>query len=225
MDHSISDKAPSFTRLIMVPGLITLAVTILRVVGELRRWPRPWFDPNSGIVGITWLIPIFGIYFAIALARRGEGPAGLRRALSLALLGMGMMFTGLFAVWNILKISLFGQLIILCLIGALAAAIQVLAWSGLFRTLLAYGYAARVPVVVVMLAAMWGNWGTHYDYTPQSMAHMAIWEKWLWLALFPQLVFWVGFTIVVGMLFGVIAAAIARGFERTVPSGSEPAPS
>jgi len=56
-----------------------------------------------------------------------------------------------------------GQLIAFCAAFAIAAAIQYPAWPSLFKTLLAYAYAARIPVVVLMFFAMKGNWGTHYD--------------------------------------------------------------
>ena len=45
-------------------------------------------------------------------------------------------------------------------------AIGILAWPALGRTLLAYGLAARIPVALLMLVAMLGNWGTHYDARP-----------------------------------------------------------
>ena len=34
----------------------------------------------------------------------------------------------------------------------------------------AYGLAARIPVALVMLVAMLGNWGTHYDAPPSPGA-------------------------------------------------------
>jgi hypothetical protein len=42
-------------------------------------------------VGIAWLVPIFGIYFALKLARRGEGPGRPWRALGTAALGIVLM--------------------------------------------------------------------------------------------------------------------------------------
>jgi hypothetical protein len=60
-----------------------------------------------------------------------------------------------------------------------------------------------------MFLAMRGNWGTHYDYVgmpPQFQ--MSLLPKFLWLGFFPQLVFWVGFTILTGSLAGSIAAVV-----------------
>ncbi len=52
-------------RLILVPAVITLAVTLLRLVGELQQWSSALFNRSAGgggaIVGIVWLVPVFGI--------------------------------------------------------------------------------------------------------------------------------------------------------------------
>ena len=39
---------------------------------------------------------------------------------------------------------------------------------------------------------------------------MAPLAQWFWIGLLPQLTIWVAFTVVVGMLFGLVAAAVAR---------------
>jgi hypothetical protein len=63
----------SIARLVLGPTLFTLGITLLRLAGELRDWPSPWFDKSSGVVGITWFLPpIFGFYFAWKLWREGE---------------------------------------------------------------------------------------------------------------------------------------------------------
>jgi hypothetical protein len=88
----------------------------------------------------------------------------------------------------------------------------------LFKALLAYGFASRVVTATVMFLAMRGNWGTHYDYIdipPNMKANLV--SEYLWLAFFPQLIFWVGYTIVLGSLSGGIALAIityARSQKR-----------
>jgi len=46
---------------------------------------------------------------------------------------------------------------------AVAGALQRAGWPGLFRLLVVYGYAARIPVAILMFFAFQGNWGTHYD--------------------------------------------------------------
>ena len=80
-------KTPSTSigNLILIPAVITLAVTILRLVGELRHWPRALFNPDAGgpgaLVGISWLPLVFGIYFALKLIQAGDGPVSPLRAI------------------------------------------------------------------------------------------------------------------------------------------------
>src|SRR5713226_3443316 len=81
---------PSLGRLILVPALITLAVTLIRLIGELARWSPALFNRDAGgpgaLVGIVWLIPVFGVLFALRLARDGEGPPSLAKAFGWAIL-------------------------------------------------------------------------------------------------------------------------------------------
>src|SRR5687768_18611129 len=80
------------TRLVLVPALITLAVTVLRLTGELLNWSPRLFSREAGgagaIIGIVWLVPVFGVYFALRLARAGEGPSSVGAALGFALAGL-----------------------------------------------------------------------------------------------------------------------------------------
>src|SRR4051794_23718671 len=81
------------TRLILVPSLITLAVTILRVYAELHHWGKPWVSNSAGgggptIIAIVWLALIFGIYFALKLVGMGAGPASVGKTIGFTLLGI-----------------------------------------------------------------------------------------------------------------------------------------
>ncbi len=81
----------SILRLIFIPGLITLGVTILRLAGELQHWSKTFFNPTPGgpwsLVGISWLAPVFGIYFALKLSAGDERPTSAGRSLGFATLG------------------------------------------------------------------------------------------------------------------------------------------
>jgi hypothetical protein len=218
MTEANSESGISILRLILVPALISLAITVLRLVGEMRHWSEEWFSTDTGgtvphglswVIGITWLALPCGVYFGFKLVAAGQAPPKIARALALAAAGL-VMLLALRLIFKLLGNIPFPQvLIIVWLWHAGAAAIQWGGWRDLFRVLLAYGLAARIPVAVIMLLAMIGNWGTHYDYVgmpPQFQ--MPLLAKYLWLAFFPQLVFWVGFTIVVGSVAGTITAAI-----------------
>ena len=80
----------SLRRLILVPALVTLAVTLVRLTGELLRWSPALFSREAGgggaLVGIVWLIPVFGILFGLRLAQAGQAPASVGKALGWAFL-------------------------------------------------------------------------------------------------------------------------------------------
>jgi cytochrome c oxidase subunit IV len=202
--------------LILVPALITLGVTVARLAGEVLHGPRRLFNSDPGgpwaIVGIVWLAPIFGVYFALKLAARGQGPKSFGRALGLALLGVAVLFTFSFlgSLFH-LQAHFRGRLLYLWTAATAAALVALPGWRALFRALLAYAYAARLPVVAVMFFAFWQNWGTHYDAPPPDMPEgFGMLAKFFWLGFFPQLIFWVGVTILAGMLTGSLAAGIAQ---------------
>ena len=96
------------------------------------------------------------------------------------------------------------------LLAALTACLQYLGWPQFFKTVLAYGLGAQLPVVLIMALAMHGSWGTHYDAIPPGFPEMGWWASFMWLGFFPQLVFWVGFTIVTGAFFGIPAASLVH---------------
>jgi len=200
--------------LIKVPAMITLAVTILRLVGELEHWSTPFFAPQSALVGITWLAPLFGIYFAVRLVRAGRFPLSTGRALGFAILGALVAVVGITVSSRIPAANFHQFLWRVWGISALAALVTLPAWRDLFRVQLAYAYAARIPVAIIMFFAIRGNWGTHYDIAPTNVEFLNYFTKYLWIGFFAQLVFWVGFTMVSGMLSGTVAAAIMRWAGR-----------
>ncbi len=75
-----------------------------------------------------------------------------------------------------------------------------------FKVQLAYAYAARLPVAAVMAVATRASWVSHYSAVVPGESRL---ETFMLFGFFPQLVWWVSFTIIVGSLFGTLAAAIA----------------
>jgi hypothetical protein len=222
----VSHDASRIGKLILVPAVITLAVTLLRLVGELQGWSPALFNRGTqpwspSLVGIVWLVPVFGAWFGWKLTRAGSGPRSLGRALGLTLASMAVLplFSFLAPRAGILPERLwrpdvplsesFTILAVFVVFAIVGLAIGILAWPALGRTLLAYGMAARIPIALLMLAAMLGNWGTHYDARPSS-PQMSPLGWWVGIGLVPQLFFWIWVTIVFGALFGIVAAAIAR---------------
>lgn len=224
MAQSDSGGRISTMQLIAVPALITLAITILRLIGEMQGWSKVWFNPSpgggAGPIGIVWLVPIFGIYFAVKLSNAGEGPERAGRAALVAFFGLIIVVIGFFAAF---AVSQPGRLLALLVIG-IASVIAILliqrkAWPALAKTLLVYAFAARIPVAIIMLFAIRGNWGTHYDGPPPNFpTDMAWFPKFILIGLLPQLIFWIAFTVIVGTLFGAAAVAIAHRGRQTSAS-------
>jgi hypothetical protein len=224
----VADAKPiSILKLIAIPAVITLGVTILRLVGELKHWPTPWFNAAGGggaaIVGISWLPIIFGPYFALKLAGAGAGPASAWKSIAYAFAALVVYVLGgfLFAM----TISHPGGLTLLACLLMLAAAFVVFpGWRALGSALFADALAARIPVLIVMYLAMHGNggagWGTHYDAVPPVLAQAPLGAKYLYAGILPQLTLWIGWTCVVGAILGAIVAAIARRGKQTAPAGA-----
>ena len=220
MERSRSAAGPSLLRIIAAPALISLAVTLLRLTGELQHWSSTWFSSETGgvtpsgvswVVGITWLAVPFGAYFALRLVASGQGPESLGKAAICAASGIAILLVWALRILPSPNIGFPRVLIFVWLVMVVAAIIQVSGWPALFKALLAYGFASRIPVAIIMFLAMLGSWGTHYDYVGMPPEfQMPLLPKYFWLAFFPQLVFWVGFTIVIGSLAGVIAAGLMR---------------
>jgi hypothetical protein len=207
----------SLRSLLVVPTVITLAVTLLRLTGELLGWSPKLFARSAGggasLVGIVWLIPIFGIYFALRLAQAGEAPPTLGRALGLAMLAFVVNTALLVASVKLFPTSPLIQLAVFGVGSWIAILLARPGWPALWRVLLAYGIAARVPVVIVMFLAIFLGWDSHYakprpDFPP--MGHLGLF---LWTALLPQATIWIYLTIVGGTIFGALAVAVWRRFR------------
>lgn len=207
----------SVGRLIATPALITLGVTIVRLVGELEHWPKPWFSNAGGgggaVIGISWLPIIFGPYFAWKLLQADDRPSSAGKSVGFAIVGLAVLFGAMF--WAQSMYSHLSYWILVPFLLMLAAAfLPGLGWKTLGNTLLVYALAARVPVLVVMFLALGGNggqgWGTHYDAVLPAFAHASLAKKFLDAALVPQMTMWIGWTVVVGSVFGTVAAALMR---------------
>ncbi len=206
-------------KMILVPSLITLAVTLLRLVGELRGWSDLFFRRSAGgfgaIVGITWLAVLFAVYFAIQLQREGDVPSKPSRSILLALLALALTFVG----FNVMYIGYPDPGSLTQAVGAsiIIAALYVmrLSWPSYWKVLCAYAVAARLPVIVIMYYAIKGNWGTHYDVVPPGGTFPDWQTKFVQIGLLPQVFLWIPFTVILCGLFGVITVAIC---QRRSPS-------
>ncbi|HJS74870.1 MAG TPA: hypothetical protein VJ921_11330 [Vicinamibacteria bacterium] len=211
-------------RLVLVPGIITLAVTLLRLTGELSDWSRTFFSPEAGgglaVVGIAWLVPIFGIYFATKLRAAGE-ELSAGRVLGMSAIAILAFVAVSFAVPTVMgfdpnqpSLAALGVLVVSSI---LALAIAYYGTGALGKVLFGYGLVARIPVILVMLLAILGNWGTHYDVLPPGVVmEVSPWTKWFFIGVVPQITLWMAFTVAVGGLFGGLALLVAHRQKTAV---------
>jgi hypothetical protein len=224
----VDERPPSARTLLTLAApaaALSALVTGLRLTGELRGWSPAWFSPETGgtqphgwtwVIGITWLPVLFGPWFAWRLWTLGQRPASAMRTVTLALLGLVGAQIGLRLVVPHVPLSFPPILLVIWLVMVLAAVLQLRGWPAMVRVLLVYALLSRAVVAVVMLLAMRGQWGTHYDYVgmPEPF-QMPLLPRFFWLAFFPQLVFWAAFTVVLGSLFGGFTAL---ALERRGPA-------
>lgn len=195
---------PSVPSLVAWPAALTLGVTLLRLVGELRGWSPDYFSrlPGGGlaIVGITWLAPFVGAYLGWRLTRAGVRSPGVA---SVAGWSGGALLLGLaigYGLERVVQPSWTGTLVLWALVAVFVALMSFVTWPALGWPLLVYAAAARLPVVLVMALAIRGRWGTHYDAAPPGFPALLPTPRWLWTGLLPQTTIWIAFTLAVGMI-------------------------
>jgi len=222
MNGTTSGSSVSIGKLILIPSIITLVITILRLVGELQHWPAPWVSSAAGggaaIIGISWLPFIFGPYFAWKLAAAGDGPASSGKAIGMSAAGLAVFIVGSIGF----GIGLAKHMTPVVLLGfalTLASAfVPRSGWRSFGNALVAYAFAARIPVLIVMYIAMSANgghgWGTHYDVAGPEFVVTSFAQKFIDLAVLPQMSLWIGWTAVIGGLFGTIVTAVFHPGKR-----------
>ena len=213
-------------RLILVPAVITVVVTLARLGGELMGGPDALFSREAGgkaaLIGIVWLIPVFGVYFARRLVRVGEGPPSVARALGFGALALVLNAVLGFAAFAVVTGPV-GQLGVFAVTSWVALLAARPGWPALWRVLLAYAFAARIPVLVVMFLSIFGGWDTHYAKPRPDFPPMGPGGLFFWTALLPQLSVWIWMTVAVGIISGAIALAIRRPRPGPQPAATAPA--
>lgn len=202
-------------KLILVPSVITLLLSVIRLVGELIGGPELLFGREAGgggaLLGIVWLVPVFGVYFAIKVNCAGHTPRSAGKLIGLSILGF-VVIMGVFMG----ALSILGQgswlALIICSFAALGICLVVRSsWPELFQVLFTYGFAARIPVMVIMFFAIMLDLGTHYDAPPPEMEAIGSWfMEWVITGLIPQGTIWIAFTVLVGSLFGGVTSLFLK---------------
>ena len=228
MNGTNARPSVSIGKLIVIPAVITLVLIILRLIGELQHWPKPWVSSAAGgggaIIGVFWLPLIFGPYFAWKLAAAGDGPASAGKAIGMSALGLVVLLAGGVAFGIGLSKHMVPLIVLGFLLALASALVPRLGWRSFGNALLAYAFAARIPVLVVMFIAMSANggqgWGTHYDVAGPGFVVTSFAQKFIDLAFFPQMSLWIGWTAVIAGLFGTIVTAIFHPGKHAAPAAA-----
>jgi hypothetical protein len=201
-----------------IPAFVSLGVTLLRLVGELRDWPKPLVNNDvcgKAILGVVWLVPIFGIYFAVKLFHAGHAPQRFARPMLLAVSALALKLAGTFVMESqeMTYIPRLSTNFIVTLIGLVLSA---KAWPSLSKALLVYGYLSRIPIAIVQYLAMRGRWGTHYDALDPGFPSIGFWPTFFRVSFVPNIFFMEVYTVIVGALVGIAAFAVPglRGLEE-----------
>jgi len=206
----VAVKTSSIARLIAVPAVISIAVTVLRLVGELLHWPKPLVNSDvcgKAILGVIWLVPIFGIYFAVRLFHAGDTPQRLGRPLLLAISGLALKLAGTFLMES-RAMTYAPRLSMNFIVTVIGVVLSAIAWPTLAKVLLAYGYLSRIPVAIVQYLAMRGRWGTHYDALDPGFPAIGFWPTFLRVSFVPNIFFMETYTVIVGTLVGIATVAV-----------------
>jgi hypothetical protein len=164
---------------------------------------------GGSLIGISWLVPIFGVYFAVRLARMGYMPRGIGRVFGLVVLAL-VVDIAITAVPVIMKSPFVMVLAVSGIASVIGIVIAYRAWPMLAQILLAYGFLARIPVVIISLIAMSQHWGTHYEKAAPEFPKMSLLPTFLWTSLVPQLTLWIAYTVIFGLIFGAFAFVAVR---------------
>lgn len=195
---------------VLVAGLLTLAVSALRLYGERHDWDPTWFAKaaggGGGLMGIAFLVPVFGFWFGRRLASGGNRPAHAGKAALWCLLGFGLVF-GVFAFVQRVLTEPMQQVWVMGIATPLVGLCALKAWRSAWFVCVLYGFLARLPVVAIQHQAIASGWDVHYAKGPPNVPADVV-EVMLTVA---QLTFWpLAFTPIVGGLFAALGAMTVR---------------
>jgi hypothetical protein len=207
------ERRPAVVPLVLWPALLTLGVTLLRLLGERLGWSPFYFSrlPGGGLspLGITWLAPLVGFYLGWRLERAGVPSPPAARALGAPAAALALGFL----------LATFAERVLRPLVDGQLRALGGRPPSPWPRSPSPPGRLPRPPSLAYVRGprARGGRdgpghreeLGTHYDLPPRVPAMPPL-RRWLWIALLPQTTLWVAWTTAVGGVFGALGWRVAR---------------
>lgn len=210
-------RLPSTLRLVLWPSVVTLAVSLVRLASEVQGWVTTTSGGRGLPLGIVWLAPVFGGWFAWRLVRAGSAP---RVRWPILWVALALAAVAAMAAANVVPlvgaptddatfVVLRAAVLRIVAVAIAAAAAVACVWPRLVGTLLVYGLIARATVVGITWLAKVRGWDTHYTkFGPMGIECDLGWT--LICAAVSQLGFWVPFTALSGTLAGCIVARWRR---------------
>jgi hypothetical protein len=206
-------KKPPMKGLLLIAGVITLVVTLLRILGESKGWDESLFNREAGgrsWFGIIWLVPAFGILFGRRLAKAGTKPPFVTSFFVPMFAAVGLFGAVAYCASHFQDENLREKVQYVYYAGPVVALLGLLVWPRAFMACLAYAFLARVPVMVVQYLDIHKGWQTHYGkMLPGMPTNMSAEEKVLHLTL-AQVGFWLPFTILLGGGMAALGAATVK---------------
>jgi hypothetical protein len=223
--NALMNDSPSTFRLILWPSVITLAVSLARLVGEKQGWITEQSGGAMHPLGIFWLVLAFGAWFGWQHARAGALPR-VRRAWLWALVA-GLAIFGTIG-WRMQPMmnaerseetfALLRTAVLTVVVVASAGAVAMfVVWPQFARTLLLYGLIARATVVAITWFVKVQDWHLHYvKFGPPGIERESMQDT-VVSASIAQFGMWLPITIVVGTLIGSL---FARGGQSASSQAS-----
>jgi hypothetical protein len=207
----------STARLILWPSVLTLLISVARLVAEQQGHVTTASGGRGLLLGITWCIFVFGAWLGWRLARSGQRPRVARPWLwaLLALLAVAGTIVWQFrpflaaerteAVYQHLR----NAVLVIVAVTAVAAAAMFAVWPRLAWTMLLYALPTRATVVALTWLAKQQGWDTHYTKFGPSGFEREMGDTML-SASVAQFGGWVPFTVVGGVFAGSVLASFVR---------------
>lgn len=208
---------PSTSHLILVPSILTLAVTALRLYLQLEGQISSRSGGSFSFLGITWLGLLVAVWFGARLGQAGARPRTRAHALVVLLLlaavmaSVALQFAGIDradqsdAAYRDLR----GVVLRCVLVGVLCGGVCIWMWPRLGLSLLAYALLARLGVLAVTWWAKTSGWDTHYTKFGPAGIERDLGET-MFAASVAQLGFWVPFTVVSGSVAAWVGVLAVR---------------
>jgi hypothetical protein len=204
-----TNKPSPIWRTIRAPVIVSLVILATRLTGEVLEIDSPWFAREAGgggsLLGMSWLIPVFGFLFGWKLTTERHAPDRPGLALILNLLGLALLVGGLIGAVQMLDPDVLGPA--LGALGVVTALFAWRAWPELAKRLLVYGLIVRAAVIAITLVVFPMQLGTHFELVAPSMADLPRDAQLVGLCM-AQVAFWIPGTALAGGIAGCIASMI-----------------